>query len=297
VQDYGGGVAPARVVLIAVLAIPAAATVRDPGTAGRYAVGITTQTFVDASRGRTLVTEVWYPAAVAGRDVPPHGGRFPLVLVAHGFCGFRTNYEYLTLALAARGFVVAAPDFPGFNKAVCDAGGPETGLFAEPPADLEFLRAALHEQAGAAGELARHLRERRAGLVGHSLGGAAVVNAATDSPRFPAFAALPPPHAVMVMGGTADRTLPPATFADPFYMALPPPAFLVTIVGGTHSGFTDVDSGLTPATLARQQSLVGRYVVAFFKRYLRRDHRFDRFLTPVDAAAQGADVTLDARPR
>src|SRR5262245_53239715 len=104
----------------------------DPGATGRFAVGTTTLTLVDASRGRTFVTEVWYPATTAGRDVTLRRGHFGLVLVAHGNCGSRTNYEYLTTHLASRGFVVGAPDFPGFNKAACDAG-PESGLALEPP--------------------------------------------------------------------------------------------------------------------------------------------------------------------
>src|SRR5262245_24978404 len=67
---------------------------------GHPAVGGTPLTIVDTSRGRTLGTEVWYPAARAGRDAPMRRGRFPLVLIAHGFCGFRTNYEYLATHLA-----------------------------------------------------------------------------------------------------------------------------------------------------------------------------------------------------
>src|SRR5438477_2719803 len=130
--EYGPAMR-ATLVLVLVLALGgrARAGLRDPSAPGPFAVGVTTRTFVDASRGRTLVTEVWYPAVAAGRDATPRHGRFALVLAAHGNCGFRTNYEYLTTFLATHGFLVAAPDFPGFNKAVCDAGQPETGLVAE----------------------------------------------------------------------------------------------------------------------------------------------------------------------
>src|SRR5262245_5613173 len=103
---------------ITLVMLPAAvpATPLDPSADGPFDVGVTTLTLVDATRGRTLVTEVWYPARTVGRDAVPRRGRYPLVLTAHGYCGFRTNYEYLTIALAARGFVVAAPDFPEFTK-------------------------------------------------------------------------------------------------------------------------------------------------------------------------------------
>src|SRR5438552_10210908 len=120
----------ALVVLVA-LALPARAAGVDPSADGPYAVGVTTVTFMDASRERTLVTEVWYPARAAGRAAPARRGRYPLVLVAHGYCGFRTNYEYLTVPLARWGFLIAAPDFPGIDQADCAAGAPPGDLFGD----------------------------------------------------------------------------------------------------------------------------------------------------------------------
>ena len=290
-------------------AVPAGARV-DPSAAGRFAVGAATLTVIDASRGRTLVTEVWYPASSAGRDTPLRRGRFPLVLLAHGFCGFRTNYEYLTVSLASTGFLVAAPDLPGLDLADCGRpGGPATG---DPARDLSFLRSAFHDRAGPAARFVRAVRGRRAGLVGHSLGGAAVLDAAPIDAGFVAvvalaaaagtaqamaFQGLRPHRAVLVAGGTADNLLPFDRAAAPLFGFLPPPAFLLKIVGGTHSGFTDEDRGLTEDALHRQQALVRRYATAFLKRYLARDRRFARFLTPADAREQGADVELTARPR
>src|SRR5262245_48705443 len=83
------------------LATSAVAEVQDPSLTGPYAVSQTTLQLYDSARDRLLVTEVWLP--VGSR-------RFPLVLVAHGNCGFRTNYEYVSVAIASRGYVVAAPD-------------------------------------------------------------------------------------------------------------------------------------------------------------------------------------------
>lgn len=283
----------------------------DPGATGRFAVGSTTLTLVDAPRGRTLVTEVWYPAATAGRDVALRRGRFPLVLDAHGNCGFRTNYEYLTTHLASRGFVVAAPDFPGINRDACDAG-PETGLTIEPPVDLAFLATTFSDRGGDAARFARAVRTRHVGLVGHSLGGLAVLNAALADDRFTtvvalaplasaalgaSFAGLTPRRAVAVLGGTADTTLPMPVTAIPLFGALPAPGFLVTITGGTHSGFTDMDARLTLEQLARQQAIVRRYATALLDRYLRGNRRTARVLTAVDATAQGGDVMLATRPR
>jgi predicted dienelactone hydrolase len=266
---------------------------------------------VDAARGRGLATELWYPATAAGPGAPLARGRFPLVLVAHGFCGSRLNYEYLTVHLASRGFVVAAPDFPGFSRAVCDAGGPVSGLADEPPADLSFLRRTFRARRGPARRFAVAVdRGRRTGLVGHSLGGTAVVRAALADAGFAAVVALAPAagpangamfeglrprRAVMAMGGTADTTVSLATLTRPFFEALPSPAFLVSIVGGTHGGFSDVDARLAPDALARQQALVRRYATAFLGRYVGRQGRAARLLTPADAATQGTDVIIRSR--
>jgi len=101
----------------------------------------------------------------------------------------------------------------------------------------------------------------------------------------------------VVCGGDASygATIPFDLIPAPLFAALPAPAFLVKIVGGTHSGFTDMDSRLSAGQLARQQALTRRYATAFLERYLARDRRFARFLTPGDAAAEGTDVEFTAR--
>jgi len=286
----------------------AAAGVADPSLPGRFPVGVATLVLPAPTLGRTFVAEVWYPAAHAGRDAPLRRGRFPLVVVVHGNCGFRTNYEYLTAALAAHGFTVAAPDMPGFVKAACDAGHDDAGEVAAAPAEIGFLSSTFRRTDGPAAAFAPAVRRAKTGLVGHSLGGLAVVLAAVASPSYPAVVALAPAagapngaalaaapgprRAVLAIGGSADATVPFDALTVPFFAALARPAFLVRIAGGTHSGFTDVDDRLAPAALARQQLLVRRYAVAFLERWLAGRRRFARFLTPGDAAGQGADVTL-----
>src|SRR5262245_10951402 len=304
-QAMLASVASRLLVALALATLPAAApaTPLDPSADGPFDVAVTTLTLVDDTRARTLVTEVWYPARATGRDAAPRGGRYPLVLTAHGNCGFRTNYEYLTIPLAARGFVVAAPDFPEFTKSVCDTGTPSPSV-VEPAKDLSFLRTVFHERVGPAAALARIVRGRRTGLVGHSLGGAVVVNAELADPDMRAvvglaalatagqgraLAALEPRPAVLVVVGTADGLFP---LVQAFFGGLVAPAFLVTIAGGTHSGLTDMDASLTPEQLAREQMLARRYVVAFIERYLAHERGFARFLVPADAAAEGTDVAL-----
>jgi alpha-beta hydrolase superfamily lysophospholipase len=66
---------------------------------------------------------------------------------AHGLCGSRLYYDYLTTHLASRGFVVAAADFTGVTTAACDAGH-VTASIADLPLDLEIVARTLHDLRG-----------------------------------------------------------------------------------------------------------------------------------------------------
>src|SRR5689334_4235068 len=266
------------VLLLAVAAVagatanPAAAVAgatADPARTGRLAVGVTTVSAVDATRGdRALTIEIWYPARAAARDAAPLPHAYPLVLMAHGFCGSRLNYEYLTTHLASWGFVVAAPDFAGLTDADCHPG-PPNGSVRDWAPDLAFLRRTLHDASGPLSTYAQHVRGMTTGLVGHSLGGFAVAEAAKLDASFtsvvmlapaelaadPKLVGLPQRPAWLVMGGTADKTVNFTQFTLPFFGGLPAPSFLVRITGGTHSGFSDSDSSLTPDALAQQQTI------------------------------------------
>src|SRR5882724_10748159 len=153
-------------VVLAATALPVRAARLDPNRAGRYAVGTTTLTLVDTARGRTLVTEVWYPADTAARDAPPRRGCFPLVLTAH---------------LAGWGFVVAGPTFPRAN------------INTEPVRDLAFLGDLFHDPKGPADTFAAHVCPRSGiGLVGHSLGTVAALDAGRTDASVAAVVVLAP---------------------------------------------------------------------------------------------------------
>jgi predicted dienelactone hydrolase len=221
------------------------------------------------------------------------------VLLAHGFGGSRLNYEYLTVHLASWGFVVAAPSFPRAN------------INTEPVRDLAFLGRVFRDENGPARPLAAHVRRRGGtGLVGHSLGTVAALDGGRTDPTVAAVVVLAPigetyhagdfaggRPAILVLAGTADTTTVFERQAAYLFGLLPPPAALVKITGGTHSGFTDSDSLLMPAGLARQQGVTIRYALAFLKRYVARDPCFGRFLRAADPPRYAAGVELTAHLR
>jgi predicted dienelactone hydrolase len=279
----------------------------DPAKPGRFEVGVTTVHAVDTSRGRTIPTEIWYPAKSGGRDAELLPKAFPLALMAHGFCGSRLNYEYLTTHLASRGFIVGAPDFVGVTREACDAQQVTDGI-ADMARDLVFVCRTLHDDTGPLARYAQRVSGNTTGLVGHSLGGGAVVAAAPLEPMFTASVTLAPAatateaeplvglmprRAWLVMGGTADTLVSFTQWTEPFFAGLPTPSYLVRITDGTHGGFSDADSRLSPEALAAQQAVVKRYTTAFFFKHLVKKKKFGGRLRDADDGS----VLVEARPR
>ncbi|WP_307868788.1 alpha/beta hydrolase family protein [Umezawaea beigongshangensis] len=142
-----------------------------------------------------------FDAPVAGE-----GGRFPVVLFSPGSSGVRTQNTAWAEELASHGYVVAALDHPYDSAAVVLADGrtinSETtstgdrdeddelaaGWTAVRAADLGFVLTRLDalDRGGAADQLTGRLDTGRVAVTGHSMGGAAALQAARRDHRFDA---------------------------------------------------------------------------------------------------------------
>ncbi|MEU4563233.1 hypothetical protein AB0F72_33050 [Actinoplanes sp. NPDC023936] len=138
--------------------------------------------------------------AVAG--AAPADGRFPVVLFSPGLGGVRTQNTAWAEDLASRGYVVAGVDHPYDSAAVVLADGRtvktriaatgdraegerlRTAWTAVRAADLSFVLTRLGRLDQ--GELAGRIDIGRAAATGHSIGGAAAMQAAAQDPRFTA---------------------------------------------------------------------------------------------------------------
>lgn len=126
---------------------------------------------------RSLATRLWYaPVPVAAPAC--RGGRCAVVVFAHGLGGSTGRFDAMARALAAAGYIVAAPTFPLTHEFA--PGGSINGVsdVAEQPADLSAVIDAL-DAAGddAADPLHGRVDGTRVGALGHSLGGATVIAA------------------------------------------------------------------------------------------------------------------------
>jgi dienelactone hydrolase len=175
------------------------------------------------------------------RLVQPSGsapGAYPVIAFGHGFTQTASRYASVLTALAARGYVVVAPDS-------------ETGLF---PNHSRF-----------ADDLWRAVRWARAtqpnahpsldGVAGHSMGGGAALIAADRYPDLDTVATLAAAETnpsstsaaagitapALFVVGSRDTVVPPTT-TQRMYAAKPAPATFATITGGYHCGFLDSSS-------------------------------------------------------
>jgi predicted dienelactone hydrolase len=158
---------------------------------------------------RKLTLEVWYPARLAAgqkehtvytdvlgsgpndpkrpntpfqfngraaRDATPaQGGRYPLVIVSHGYPGSRLQMSYLTENLASKGYVVVAIDHPESTRA--DKAGFPSTLLNRRLDDLFVLNTvAAWAKPGSGNFLAGVVDADNTALIGYSMGGYGALN-------------------------------------------------------------------------------------------------------------------------
>jgi len=160
---------------------------------------------------RILKLEIWYPAVLptgsedlviyeeerrfpndpdnqqikysfagrASRDAAPElkDGAFPLVIVSHGYPGSRFLLTYLTENLASKGYVVVAIDH--MESTYTDVGGFQSTLLNRSR-DILFVLDQITElsKAGSASFLSGLASADNVALIGYSMGGYGVLNAA-----------------------------------------------------------------------------------------------------------------------
>jgi predicted dienelactone hydrolase len=243
---------------------------------GRFAVGSTTMTLVDTSRGtmpnrtypgapsRTLVTEIWYPTDPQPTATLPEtrnaplahsAAPYPLVIYSHGFMSSRLGGTYLARHLASYGYVVGAADFPLSNTGA--PGGPNYLDLPNQPGDVRFvIDRLLALSADAGSTLAGGIDAERIGLTGLSMGGSTTLLTAFHptlrDPRVRAAAPMAGPACflgaefygttsvpLLILHGDIDAIVPYQANAVFAFGEANPPKYLVTIAAGSHTGFTD----------------------------------------------------------
>jgi len=176
--------------------------------AGNYAVGVKTVQVTDparfdlqtqAAKPRSLTLEIWYPAAAdataaftsyenqsrsgvpfslqarAMRDVPvlkTGKEKFPLVVLSHGYTGYRTIMFYLGEHLASQGYIVVGIDHTDSTNAEIDLkNAPFAGFVStllNRTRDQQFVLEHLRREPALTDS---QLDGTKAAVIGYSMGG------------------------------------------------------------------------------------------------------------------------------
>ncbi len=190
--------------------------------------------------GEEIVVDLRMPAALPA----------PLVVFAHGMDALPSDYAPLLNQLAAAGFVVAAPHFPGTRSD--RPGGPNAATIVNQPGDV---RRVLTELPAIVPGFAQ-ATDGRVAMVGHSLGGvtalalvsqsseqdsrisAAVILAGERQAAWPGDFA-PTSTPLLFIHGTADDVIP-STSGESAWTASGPGHWWLALPGASHgSPFSD----------------------------------------------------------
>jgi len=253
-----------------------------------YQKGYRSITFIDPSRAnRSVPTDFYYPADVAGTNVPLASGTntFPLVVFGHGFSLPTSAYSKLADSLTKYGFLVAFPSTEGSLS-------PSHSNFG---ADIRFLCPTI---IALNNDPASFLHQRvtpKAAVGGHSMGGGcSFLAAAANTPEIKALfnvaAAETTPSAItaassvivptLQFSGSNDCIVPPATQLSMFNNVLASCKTYVNITGATHCQIADnnftctfgqITSGCnsSPITVSVVYTKVVSLLIPFLDYYLK----------------------------
>ena len=217
-----------------------------------YPTGRRTLTFADPARGnRSVLTELYYPAATAGTNasLPPGSTAFSLVVFGHGFLIPASSYSWLGDSLSRRGYIVAFPTTEGSIS-------PDHAAFG---ADIRFLCSYLPTLNDSSNSFLQGRIRNRVAAGGHSMGGGASFLAATANPQLQALfnfaAAETNPSAktaaaavqvpALVFAGSRDCVVPDSN-QNRLYQQIPYPCkTYVNITDALHCHFANNNSTCT----------------------------------------------------
>jgi dienelactone hydrolase len=253
----------------------------------QFAVGHTQITYNDPARSnRAIQTEIYYPAAAAGNDVPVIGGAYPVIVFGHGFVMVWSAYQNIWESLVPQGYIVAFPRTEGSISPV----------HAEFGLDLAFLVGAIQADGNNSNSLFFNHVDVTAAIMGHSMGGGSSFLAAENNTNITTMvtfaAANTTPSSIaaaqnvsvpsLVIAGQNDCVAPPAQHQVPMYDSLASACkAYVEILGGGHCYFAETnfncsfgEGTCTPnPTITRfeQQDAAQDFTLLWLNYYLKND--------------------------
>jgi dienelactone hydrolase len=230
-------------------------------SSGPYSVSTTGVS--DLSTPGFGAADIYYPTTTAD-------GTFGGVAIAPGFTATRSSMAWLARRVASHGFVVI-----NMNT---------NSTWDQPSSRGTQLLAALDYLTNSSSARTRVDRNRLA-VMGHSMGGGGSLEAASDRPSLDAIVPLTPWNTdktwseiqtpTLIVGAENDSVASVGSHAIPFYNSVPASAekMYVELNGASH--FAPNSTNTT----------IGKYSVAWLKRFVDQDLRYEQFLCPIPSVS------------
>jgi len=218
-----------------------------------------------ASADRVLPVTIWYPAAggdqhtryvyatspvpsvpagavppevridgAAARDAAPAAGRFPLVVISHGFLNRGVMFSDLAEIIASKGYVVASIDHGDLDDLARSRAVALLNVIVHRADDQRLVIAELSRRAAGPDAFWSHVDAGNLALAGYSMGGfgaLATAGAAYD-PASPLFGQAPPGTAALLGSAPAPANLKALIAFAPWGGGPPLRAFTAAGLGG-----------------------------------------------------------------
>jgi pimeloyl-ACP methyl ester carboxylesterase len=270
---------PHRARRLLVAAAAAVALIAGPGVTAAHAADnpyergpAPTSAALDASRGPFTVATDNVSALVTGfgggtiyYPTDTSQGTFGAIAISPGFTATWSSISWLGPRIASHGFVVI---------------GIETNtLYDQPDSRGDQLLAALDYLTRSSSVRSR-IDTSRLAVAGHSMGGGGSLEAARDRPSLQAAVPLAPWNLTkswsglrvptLIVGGESDSIAPVASHSIPFYSSIP---------AASEKAYLELNnaSHFFPQTV---NTPTGRLAVAWLKRFVDNDTRYDQFICP-----------------
>jgi dienelactone hydrolase len=278
----------------------------------QFAIGHTTITFNDPNRaggfgsgggpGRQIQTEIYYPTASAGDNVPVSSGEFPVVVIGHGFVMSWDAYANIWGLLVPQGYIVALPRTEGSFSPNHPDFALDLVQVLDKIFELDNVNTSIfYQKVGTTGALLGHSMGGGSAFLGGAITSSAttIVGLApaetTGQSAIAAAANIAVP--VLVFSGSEDAVTPPAEHHLPIYNAAASECkFYLSIVGGGHCYFANANtncdfgellSGLPSMNRATQQGLMNQFLLPWLDWHLKDNQEAAlEFQTLLPATAQ-----------
>jgi len=245
-----------------------------------------TSSQLNASSGPLSVSSTSVSSLVIGFGggtiyYPSTAGSYGVIAVSPGYTGTQSSIAWFARRLAEHGFVTIAIN--------------TNSTLDQPSSRATQLRAALNYVINSSSSTVRsRVNSSIRGVAGHSMGGGGTLIASADDaslkvglPLTPwntsslAFRSITVPQ--FIFGADGDTIAPNGSHARPFYDAIPT---------STKKGYALLN-GASHFTPNSTDERMGRYGVAFAKRFMYSDTRYSTFLTGSEHNAYNTSLRFD----